>query len=93
MSRKWHKASLCIFMDKALSYYQTRQGGNAMSDYKISVDIEPTEAYKKAKSDMLKALESIRLLDPAQQQKLAEELLGAAGFACFCQLLDRYYRR
>ncbi len=34
-----------------------------MSDYKISVDIEPTEAYKKAKSDMLKALESIRLLD------------------------------
>lgn len=63
-----------------------------MNDYKISVEIEPTDAYRKAKSDMLKAIESIRLLAPVQQQKLAEELLGTVGFAKFCQLLDRYFR-
>ena len=39
------------------------------------------------------ASDSIRLLAPVQQQKLAEELLGTAGFANFCQLLDRYYGR
>ncbi len=38
-----------------------------MNDYKISVEIEPTDAYRKAKSDMLKAIESIRLLAPVQQ--------------------------
>lgn len=64
-----------------------------MNDYKISVEIEPTDAYRKAKSDMLKAIESIRLLATVQQQKLAEELLGTVGFANFCQLLDRYFRR
>ncbi len=64
-----------------------------MSDYKISVGIVPTDAYEKAKRDMLKAIESIRLLAPVQQQKLAEELLGTVGFANFCQLLDRYYSR
>ena len=64
-----------------------------MSDYRISVDIEPADAYEKAKSDMLKAIESIRLLAPAQRQKLAEELLRAVGVANFCQLLDRYFRR
>ena len=64
-----------------------------MSDYKISVEIEPTDAYRKAKSDMLKAIESIRLLTPVQQQKLAGELLGTVGFANFCQLFDRYFRR
>ena len=64
-----------------------------MNDYKISVGIDPTDEYEKAKSDMLKAIESIRLLAPVQQQKLAEELLVIAGFTNFCQLLDRYYRR
>ena len=63
-----------------------------MSDYRISVDIEPTDAYEKAKSDMLKAIESIRLLAPAQRQKLAEELLKAVGVANFYQLLGHYYR-
>ncbi len=63
-----------------------------MEDYKILVGIEPTDAYEKAKKDMLQALESIHLLTPVQQQKLAEELLGAAKFASFCQLLGYYSR-
>ena len=64
-----------------------------MSDYMVSVGIELTDAYEKTKSDMLKAKESFRLLAPVQQRKLAKELLGAADFASFCQLLERYYRR
>ena len=48
---------------------------------------------QRMRTERLKAIESIRLLAPVQQQKLAEELLGTVGFANFCQLLDRYFRR
>ncbi len=64
----------------------------AMDDYKFSVGIEPTDAYEKAKCDMLQALESINMLTPIQQRKLAEELLGRAKFESFCQLLGHISR-
>ena len=64
----------------------------AMDDYKFSVGIEPTDAYEKAKWDMLQALESINMLTPIQQRKLAEELLGRAKFESFCQLLGHISR-
>ena len=63
-----------------------------MSNYKVSVDIEPEDVYEKAKMDLLKALESIQSLTPYQQQKLAEELFGVATVASFCQLLEHYFR-
>lgn len=58
-----------------------------MEDIKLTVGIEPTDAYEKAKMDIIQAAESIQLLTHAQRQRLAEEVLGAAGFASFCQLL------
>ena len=64
-----------------------------MGDYKLSVGVEPTDMYEKAKKDMLQTLESVQSLSPFQRQKLAEEMLGVAGFERFCQLLNCYYRQ
>ena len=58
-----------------------------MRNYNTSVDIEPTDAYQKAKRDLVQALQSIQALTPVQQKLLAEEMLGAAQFASICQVL------
>lgn len=64
-----------------------------MSDCRLSVGIEPEDAYEKAKKDMIQALQSTQRLMPVQRQKLAEELFGAAAVASIIQFLDNYYRR
>ena len=62
-----------------------------MRDYKVSVGIEPEDAYEKARKDMIQALQSTQRLTPIQRQKLAEELFGAAAVASIIQLLNNYY--
>lgn len=62
-----------------------------MSDYKVSVGIEPEDAYEKARKDMIQALQSAQRLTSIQRQKLAEELFGAAAVASIIQLLNNYY--
>lgn len=62
-----------------------------MSDYKVSVGIEPEDAYEKARKDMIQALQSTQRLTPIQRQKLAEELFGAAAVVSIIQLLNNYY--
>ncbi|MCQ2472829.1 MAG: hypothetical protein MJ098_01665 [Saccharofermentans sp.] len=62
-----------------------------MSDYKVSVGIEPEDVYEKARKDMIQALQSTQRLTPIQRQKLAEELFGAAAVASIIQLLNNYY--
>ena len=54
-----------------------------MGDYKITLGIEPTAEYKKAKQDIIQALFSVQKLSPQQQKDLATELFGAAKVA-FC---------
>ena len=63
-----------------------------MENYKISVGIDPTNEYEKAKKDLIQALESVQSLPAAQQRKLAEEMLGAAYFASFCQIFGCPFR-
>ena len=63
-----------------------------MNDYKISVGIEPTDAYEKAKKDMVEAVQSVQSLTPMQQKQLAEELFGVARVASVCQLLSYFIR-
>ncbi|WP_027203716.1 hypothetical protein [Butyrivibrio fibrisolvens] len=62
-----------------------------MDDYKFSVGIEPEDAYKKARKDMIQALQSTQRLTPVQRQKLAEELFGAAAVSSIIQLLNNYH--
>ena len=43
-----------------------------MDNYKVTVGIEPTNDYEKAKQDFLKALNSIGKLTPQERQRLLE---------------------
>jgi len=60
-----------------------------MDNYQITVGVEPTNDYDKARQDVIKAFDSVRKLPLWQQQKLAEELFGAANVAMLFRLLNQ----
>lgn len=62
-----------------------------MGDYKITLGIEPTAEYKKAKQDIIQALISVQKLSPQQQKDLATELFGAAKVSFAMQIFDQYF--
>ena len=66
--------------------------GNKMEEYKLTLGMEPTDDYKKAKQDLIQAMRSIQKLSPQQQQMLAEELFGAANVMVLSQILRQYLR-
>ena len=47
-----------------------------MNEYKVTLGIEPTNDYEKAKQDLIQAMQSIQKLSPLQQQMLAKEFFG-----------------
>lgn len=57
-----------------------------MEEYKLTLGMEPTDDYKKAKQDLIQAMRSIQKLSPQQQQMLAEELFGAANVMVLSQI-------
>lgn len=60
-----------------------------MDNYRVTVGIEPTNDYDKAKQDIMQALASVRKLPPQQQQRLAEELFGAANVAALLTIFNQ----
>ena len=60
-----------------------------MDNYRVTVEIEPTNDYDKAKQDIIQAMTSIRKLPPQQQQRLAEELFGAANVAALIKIFNQ----
>lgn len=63
-----------------------------MDNYRLSVGIEPTDKYKKAKQDLLQALKSYEDLTSHEQERLMNEFFGAANVAVICDMLNRYFR-
>ena len=63
-----------------------------MEEYKLTLGMESTDDYKKAKQDLIQAMRSIQKLSPQQQQMLAEELFGAANVMVFVEILRQYLR-
>ena len=63
-----------------------------MEEYKLTLGIEPTDDYKKAKQDLVQAMWSIQKLSLQQQQMLAEELFGTANVIILNQILRQYLR-
>ena len=63
-----------------------------MEEYKLTLAMEPTDDYKKAKQDLIQAMRSIQKLSPQQQQMLAEELFEAANVMVLSQILRQYLR-
>lgn len=64
-----------------------------MGDCRVTVGVEPTNDYDKAKQDVMQAWASISKLPDHQQRRLAEELLGAANVAAAINLLNQSHMR
>ena len=62
-----------------------------MENFKVTLNIEPTDDYAKAKMDLLKALDSIRALPPHLQQHLAEEIFGVQAVATLSYIMQQYF--
>ncbi len=63
-----------------------------MDNYKLTVAMEPTDKYEKARQDLLQAMNSIRALSSYQQRRLCEEFFGAANVAAVYAMMQQYYR-
>ncbi len=64
-----------------------------MDDYRVTVGVEPTNDYDKARQDLLQAMNSIRKLSPQQQRMLAEEFFGATNVAALVEILHQAFGR
>lgn len=64
-----------------------------MDNYQVTVGVEPTNDYDKAKQDVVKAIDSIRKLSPRQQKRLAEELVGATNVAILLKLFNQGFSK
>lgn len=60
-----------------------------MDKYKLTVGVEPTDKYEKAKQDLLQALKSCRELNPQERESLLNELFGAANVVVLDSILNR----
>lgn len=59
--------------------------------YKLTID--PRNKYDKAKKDLIEALNSIRALDPQQQQQLAYEVFGVQMIDTFFNLMQQNFNK
>ena len=62
-----------------------------MDKFKLSLEMEPTEKYEKAKQDLLQALKSYGDLSPTEKESLMKEFFGVANFAAVCNMLKQYF--
>lgn len=69
-----------------------RIGVYKVDEYKITMGIEPTNDYIKAKKDIMQAMESIQKLPPIEQRRLAEEIMGSAQVEMLYEVFRRYWR-
>lgn len=63
-----------------------------MNEYKVSLGIEPTNDYEKAKQDLIQAMQSIQKLSPLQQQMLAKEFFEATSVMALLEIFQQYWR-
>lgn len=60
-----------------------------MNNLKLTLGIEPTDKYEKAKMDLIQARKSFLELTQQEQQMLIEELVGRANVATVINLLNQ----
>lgn len=63
-----------------------------MEDYRLTVGIDPTDKYAKARKDLLQALRSVRQLTSDQQQALVVEFFGAEKAATAFRAFQQLFR-
>jgi len=64
-----------------------------MDNYRVTVGVEPTNDYDKARRDVLQAMNSVRKLSPQQQRMLVEEFVGAANVAALMNIFQQAFGR
>lgn len=62
-----------------------------MDNFKVKLNVEPTNDYEKAKLDLVTAMKSIRALPPCQQEQLAKEIFGAQAVATLAHIMQQYF--
>lgn len=72
---------------------QVLDEGDIMDNYRVTVGVEPTNDYDKAKQDVMQAMISIRKLPLHQQRMLAEEFVGAANVTALLNIFQQAFGR
>ena len=62
-----------------------------MDKFKLTVGVEPTYKYEKAKQDLFQAWKSIRELSPEEQRVLAEEFFDTAQVAAAVEMFGKRF--
>jgi len=62
-----------------------------MNNYKLTIGLESSDPYEKAKQDLLQALKSYGELSQPEKEKLMREFFGEATVATFCNALKHYF--
>ena len=62
-----------------------------MDNYRITVGVEPTDKYEKARQDLNQALKSFSELTPQEKERLLKEYFGAANVAIMCDIFKKYF--
>ena len=62
-----------------------------MENFKVKLNVEPTNDYEKAKLELLKAMDSIRALPSYQQKQLDEELFGVQAVVTLARIMQQYF--
>lgn len=63
-----------------------------MDNYRVTVGVEPTNDYDKAKQDLMEAYKSFSKLKTWQKEQLAKELYGADAVALLLKIMQQYRR-
>lgn len=61
-----------------------------MNNYELSLSLEPTNKYEKAKKDLIQALKSFKELNFQEQHQLASELFGVAQVDFVLKIVSQY---
>lgn len=64
-----------------------------MNNLKLTLGVEPTDKYEKAKMDLIQARKSFFELTEREQRMLAEELVGATNVATLLNILHQTFGR
>ena len=62
-----------------------------MDKFNLTIGIEPTNNYLKARQDLAQALKSYSELTPQEKECLMQEFFGAANIAVVCNMLKYYF--
>lgn len=62
-----------------------------MENYKVTLNLEPTDRYEKAKKALLEMKKAMSELTPQQQEQLIRELIDTEALLIAYEMLKKYF--